>query len=467
MGNRTDRDGVQRGVLRVAVVGVLTITAAVAVLIAPLTIDQLANAPTVAVCRVERTTPGPSLPPTQKGERAGVTRRCTVSLRVLRATPPLKPTQISLDAYCAGPTYRMINGHPNYPGLQTGRTYVLPLKIATGRWRLIADEGWGLVVPAIEAVPEDNPPALKREFIIGEIVNALLRGNHADRYQVGMFMQYRSAPELDDEIMDRLGAVLPDGDPRWLDISTSLLATMGIPRQGLDEFVAGKDPTPSFTFANNRLAARTLSRVPPAQRREGIIREMLEFSAVHVWGTTVTLVPEFKDDPLLLELVPSYLNRGQKGAFEVASSLVASGNTALLDQTLDAAFKVLRASDSDPMEIGSACTLAVRRGSDEQFNEYLHIMKEAAKAPDRRLYDQMYQIAWADMSPRIVRILALLLQDERIWSPLYDLRYCDFGGALLQKVSGVTFGYRKWDAMPQPLRNDALEKARAWMKQAP
>src|SRR5262249_22703987 len=154
-------------------------------------------------------------------------------------------------------------------------------------------------------------------------------------------------------------------------VSTSLLATMGIPRQGLDEFVAGKDPTPILTFANNRLAARTLSRVPPAQRREGIIHEMLEFSAVHVWGTTVTLVPEFKDDPLLLELVPSYLNRGQKGAFEVASSLVASGNTALLDQTLDAAFRVLRASDSDPIEIGSACTLVVRRGSDEQFNEYL------------------------------------------------------------------------------------------------
>ncbi len=150
----------------------------------------------------------------------------------------------------------------------------------------------------------------------------------------------------------------------------------------------------------------------------------------------------------------------------MASSLIASGNTALLDQTLNAAFKVLRASDSDPVEIGSACTFVVRRGTNEQFNQYLQIMKEAAKAPDRRLYDQMYQIAWTDKSSRIVRILALLLNDERIWSPLHDLRFCDFGGALLQKASGVSFGYKEWDVMPQPLRNAALEKARAWMKQA-
>lgn len=430
MGNRADRNGVQRGVLRVSIVGLLTSTTAVAGLIAPLTIDQLANAPVVAVCRVDRITRGILVPPTQKGEGTGVTRHCTATLRVLRAMPPLKAVQISLDEYCGGPNYRMINGHPNYPGIQTGRTYVLPLKTAMGGGRLIADEGWGLVVPAIEALPEGNPPASKRDFIVREIVNALLRGNHADRYQFSMFMQYRSATELDDEIMDRLGSVLPDGDPRWLDISTSLLATMGIPRQGLDEFVAGKDPTPIFTFANNRLAARTLRKVPPAQRREGIVREMLEFSAVHVWGTTVTLVPEFKDDPLLLELVPSYLDRGQKGAFEVASSLVASGNTALLDQTLNAAFRVLRASDSDPIEVSSACTLVVRSGNDEQFNEYLQTMKDA-KARNRRLYDQMYQIAWTDKSPRIVRILALLLDDDRRWSPLYDTRYCDFGGALL------------------------------------
>jgi hypothetical protein len=452
-------------VLRVAAFALLIVAAAETGVIAPLTIDQLASAPTIAVCRVERVTQGPLLPPTPKGDPAGVARRCTATLRVLRAMPSLTVPQISLDEYCAGPNYRGINGHPTYPGLQTGRTYVLPLKIASDRWRLIADEGWGLVVPAIEAEPGGGPPASKHDFIVREIINALMHGSHADRYQFSMFMQFRSAPELDDEIMDRLSTALPDGDPRWLDITTALLSTMGIPRQGSDEFAAGNDPTPIFTFANNRLAARTLRKVPPAQRREGIIREMLEFSAVHVWGTTVTLVPEFKDDPLLLELLPGYIERGQKGALEVACSLVASGNSAFLDETLNAALRVLRASDSDPIEIGSACTLVVRRGSDEQFKEYLRIMKDA-KARNKGLYSQMYQIAWTDKSPRIVKILALLLDDERRWSPSSDLRSCDFGGTLLQKVSGVNFGYKEWEKMPQPLRNAALERARAWMNQA-
>jgi hypothetical protein len=357
----------------------------------------------------------------------------------------------------------MINGHPNYPDLQTDRPYVLPLKITSNRWRLLADEGWGLVVPVVEGEPEGSPPASKHDFIVREILNALMHGSHADRYQLGMFMQFRPTSELDEEIMDRLSAALPDGDPRWLDIATSLLATMGIPRQGLDEFAAGTDPKPPITYANYRLAARTLRKVPAGQRREKIIREMLEFSAVHVWGTAATLVPEFKDDPLLLELLPTYLERRQQGALEVGSWLIANGQTAMLDVTLESALNALKTGSAAPEEITSACSLVVRRGSDEQFSEYLQIMKDA-KARNRRLYDQMYQIAWTDKSPRIVRILALLLDDERRWSPLYDTRYCDFGGALLQRVSGVSFGYKEWDAMPQPLRNAALEKARAWMK---
>lgn len=452
--------------VRFGAVAWLIVVAAKAGVIAPLTLDQLASAPTVAVCRVERITQGALLPPVRKGEHAGITRHCTATLRVLRAMPHLQATRINLDEYCAGPYYRMINGHPNYPGLRTGRTYVLPLKAAGDKWRLIADEGWGLVVPAIEADPVGDPPTSKRDWIVREIVNALLRGDHVDRYQFGLFMQFRSSRELNDEIMERLSSVVPDGDPRWLDLSASLLATMGVPRQGLDEFLADKVTGREFARANDGLAVRTLRKVPPAQRREGIIREMLEYSAVHVWGSTVTLVPEFQDDPLLLDLLPVYLDRGQKGAFEVASSLVATGNLALLDRTMNAAFRVLRAADPDPIEIASACILVVRRGNDQQFDEYLQIMKDA-RAGRTRLYDQMYQVAWADKSRRIVRILALLLNDNRRWSPGSDVRYCDWGGALLQNVSGVNFGYKEWDKLPQPLRDAALAKARAWIKNPP
>jgi len=187
----------------------------------------------------------------------------------------MKKLHIYLDNYCQGPNFVMVNGHPAYPHLETGKSYVFPLTPDGDRWKLIANEGWGLVVPAIQAEPTSKPPASKRDFIVREIMNALLRGSHADLYQFSLYMQFRPAAELNDEIMADLTGALPDGDPRWLDPSTALLATIGVPRRGLDGFVAGRTAT-TFADANVRLAVRTLQEVPESHRREDIVRSMLQ-----------------------------------------------------------------------------------------------------------------------------------------------------------------------------------------------
>ena len=352
----------------------------------------------------------------------------------------------------------MANGHPEFPGLKAGETYVFPLVPHGDGWKLIADEGWGMVVPTLAEYPPGKPSASKREFIFREIMNTLLHGAYRDLFLFGGYMQFRHAKELNDEIVAALVAALPPGDPRWLDISTALLATS--PRR-LSDIEPRQD---FFPDAVRTLAARTWQEVPEERRREGIVRTVLQHSALHAGAATGILLPEFKDDPLLLNLLPAYLQQHQRGAVAIACALVAYDQLALRDLTFDAALQVLRDKQADYYDVRAAIGLFIHSGSDQQFEEYLAMMREA-KVHNRSLYSQMWQPAWEDKSPRILRILAVVLDDPQRYPPWSDVRNCDFGGALLERYSGEKFGYKQWDKMPLAERDAALARARAWMKQ--
>ncbi len=434
-GNFHARRVVEYSVPRCIAIGALMVAGAQAGVIQPLSIDVLAGAPVVVAARVERIAPGG-------------TRHCLATLRVLRAEPAFPGTHIYLDHYCHGPVYSMANGHPAYANLERGRTYVFALAPRGNGWKLLVEEGWGLVVPAIEAGPGGEPPASKREFIFREIMNALLHGTYPDLFRFGGYMQFRLAREMNDEIMAGLVAALPAGDARWLDISSALRAASpgGLP----------SDAVPA-------LAARTLQEVPAERRKEGILRNMLQYSALHPRASAMNLLPEFKDDPLLLELLPAYLEQRQKGAVTIACGLAGYGQLALAEATFDAALRVLRDRQADDSDVDSACGLVIRRGSDAQFEQYLTIIREA-KLHDRSRYREMWAPAWEDQSPRILRILAVILEDSRMDSPWSGVRTCDFGGSLLERYTGQKFGYKEWDRMPFAERDAAVARARAWMR---
>lgn len=451
---------VQCSVHGFAAAALLMVASAQAGVIRPPTIDELAAAPAVVVCRVERVTPGAFVPPQKWGRRAAV-RHCTASLRVLRAFPESNASRLSLNHYCHGPNFAVRNGHPEFAGLKAGETYVFPLRPKGNGWKLIADEGWGLVVPAIDEDPPGKPAVSKREFIFQEIVNTLLHGAYRDLFRFGGYMQFRHAKELNDEIMAALVEALPPGDPRWLDISTALLATS--PRR-LSDLEASGPRQGFFPDAVPALAASTWQEVPGESRREGIVRNLLQHSAIHTWAAAGILLPEFKDDPLLLKLLPAYLQQHQKGAVAIACALAAYNQLALRDLTFDAALRALRDKQADYYDVRGAIGLLIHSGSDQQFEEYLAILREA-KIHNRSVYSEMWQPAWEDKSPRTLRILAVVLDDPQRYPRWSDVRNCDFGGALLEKYSGEKFGYKQWDKMPLAERNAALARARAWMKQ--
>ncbi len=443
---------------RILRAGLFVVASLQAGVISPLPISTLAGAPVVAVCRVESVQRGALV----KGVSALYDERHTVAtLRLLRSLPELKALDIVL--HYSSSNGAAANGHPSFARLEIGESYVFALAPEGDHWRLLVDEGWGLVVPAIEATPAEAAPASKRDFILREILHLLLRGSYADLFRFSTYMQLRRADELNDEIMRGLTARLPDGDRHWLDISTALLGNVGIPRQKLDDFISN-GPAQIAPFAASALAARTLREVPESGRREGVLRNMLRFSAIHEWGSAATLVPEFKDDPRLMQLLPGYLRQGQKGAFLIASWLVNNGQTALLDLTMEAALRVLTDKNADYGEVSPACRLLLERGSERQFEEYLRVLRES-KVHNVPRYGELWQVAWEGKPPRVLRILAVVLDDERVASKYGDpIRYCDFAGYLVQKIAGENFGFRQWDQMPAAERQPAVLRARAWMK---
>jgi hypothetical protein len=179
-------------------------------------------------------------------------------------------------------------------------------------------------------------------------------------------------------------------------------------------------------------------------------------------GVGCHLVPEFKDDPLVLELLPHYLERSQRGAVYIASWLVSNGQTVLMKPTLDAAPRFLTGKDIDYPELNAACRLLLDHGTEEQFVQYLTTLR-SAKVHSVGRYRQLWQIAWDSRPPRVLPILAVLLDDERGAAPGDSVRYCDFAGALLQRFSNENFGFKAWGKMPVAERNAAVARARAWM----
>ena len=132
-------------------------------------------------------------------------------------------------------------------------------------------------------------------YLVDELANIFLYGTYRQMFEAAQYAGHQP-PKL---VMERIEADLPPADPRWLDIGTASRLTMGIPRPPLPE---------SRTFAWQALA-----HVPEDRRRAGVVRNMLRHMDVHGWGSAATLVPEFKDDPLLLALLPGYLLSWPRG----------------------------------------------------------------------------------------------------------------------------------------------------------
>jgi hypothetical protein len=407
-------------------------------------LDELAKADVLAVSRVESVTRGAAVVRTV-GDRVAVLR-CTADLTVLRSLGTI-PARAHVSYECYGDNAPGVSGYPIFPRLERGQVLVFPLMKSGAEWRLLANDGMGLLMPALADAA--NLSDHGKPYLIDELANTFLFGTYREMFAAGNYLMSQGSTDTHKLLLERLQAELKRGDPRWLDIGTASIAPMGIPRQPMEQSKA--------------FGPMALMQIPTRWRQEGIVLNMLRHSDLHGWGSAATLVPAFKDDPLLLDLLPGYLAKGQPGVLNIAWWLTRNGQMALLAPTLDAALRMLELpSTTDVNDVYAASQLLVKHGTEAQF---LKLLEALRKSKDTPRYMQLWQVAYGEPGPRILRMIAVLLADDRAMGATTTMRYCDIAGGRLQMIAKQEFGFKQWD-QPIAERNAALARARAWLRRA-
>lgn len=130
---------------------------------------------------------------------------------------------------------------PDVPHLKPGDILALPLKLnsqpSTAPWWLIADEGRGLVIPAIASGPRfAGVPGDGRVFLLREIASTLSGGKRENLFAEASYVSEQNA--ITPELMSLLHSKLDVRDDRWSQIAAAILSSLGIPRPSVADFRA-------------------------------------------------------------------------------------------------------------------------------------------------------------------------------------------------------------------------------------
>jgi len=174
-------------------------------------LDAVASTASVlATARVEHTNRGNSLSASPNRTVLG-----RAELVVLRAFPPsvLLPGQHIQLEYEQLPAEHSPGSGPDVPPLDARSVFIVPLKAnpkpESDAWRLIADEGIGTVIPAIErqfSFPVQ--PKNKREYLLKEVAAGLSTGTREERLREASYLTHQTTNGYAAEMMKLLDSAI-------------------------------------------------------------------------------------------------------------------------------------------------------------------------------------------------------------------------------------------------------------------
>jgi hypothetical protein len=395
--------------------------------------EILAQAPVIATCIVEEASRD-SLP-------AGSVRRVVAAhalLRVLRSFPQsafAPGERIRLD-YEALPEGDQGMSGPDVPRLKPGDTLALPLKLnsqpSTAPWRLIADEGRGLVIPAIASGSRfAGPPKDGRAFLLHEIASALIGGTRREVFAEASYVSEQNAitPELMSLLHSKLGA----RDDRWYQIAAAILSSLGIPRPSVADFLIDKDVSGGGRFAGSLITA-VIQELGPSQRaKETLVHHLLVNSDIASWGVGMTL-REFAQEPSLIRELRQMLKARSSGTLNVARDILITGQREIWQDATTLSLYYLSKPGVDPSELQAACSVIRDFGTDEQFGQLLGQIR-SSQYRDQPHYDELWRnILWSNNS-RERDVLEVLLKDDRMYQSY--ARYSDIARGELTRIQNL------------------------------
>jgi hypothetical protein len=392
--------------------------------------ERLAEAPLIVTCVVEETTHGS--PPFIVGQRVVIAHARLLVLRSYPHSTVRAGERINLD-YAALPEGHSGMSGPDVPDLKAGAVFALPLRVnphpSADAWRLMADEGGSLIIPAIHREPPFAPRARNgREFLLHEIASVLISGTRAEvltevRYAGG---QKIIAPGL----MSLLAPMAGVDEDRWALIAASLLSSFGVPRPTIGAFRSGKDTTGAGYFSGSLISLILQKLGDSAKTKDKLIRQLLINSDIASWGVGVTL-REFAQEPSLVRELRAMLKSASPGALYVSRDILGTGQKEILGDATALALSYLSSSVSKPSDLRIACWIIRDFGTDEQFGQLIAAVRQSQYKNQHR-YDLLWSgTIWSD-NIRERAVLDLLLADQRIYQG--DQRYSDIARGELVRI---------------------------------
>ncbi len=413
----------------------------------------------------------------QKGERVpegslpwkAETWTMTAGIQVLRVYPdsaePVAAGRIPVSYFAYGPSVTTFtNGYPPpLPGIEAGQVLILPLQDnkspASESWKLIADSGVGLVLPARAEIADSGPsPPTARAFLIREIANELSQGTPREVFSAAGYLSSEHE-NLSGELLPLLNFPKGDERQRWAEVAADFLAALGTPRPSVaDLFSAKAEPKDWPAYPNLVVAQAALHELKASQETEDLlIRTWIAQAPLNAWGVATCLL-QYADKATTTETLRQALRDDLAGSSYIAWTLVHAGHQATLPEALARALKVADRPGGDFTDLQGAAALLRDFGSDQDLTRLAALVRKYQTA-DRNFYNVLWQYATENGNPREARVLAVVLHDRRIVSG--GTRYCDFALGVLEKAVGRQFGA---GGETQKERDDAVSRALAWLE---
>ena len=407
-------------------------------------IQEIENAPLLAVCTVQHVTPRELVPDgTTRWNATGQYYEATLlvnrAFRALRQNETITLRYISYDpnALCCA------NGSPLWPRLKAGDIALFPLKPASdpNAWSLVAEEGQQILVPALTnewrtpAAP-DSP----RAFILHELANTLARGDMAGQQRAAGYLA--SQHEEPAEVRPMLESLLGSNDDQWLQTATALLQYAGV----------GSRTSQSISSIANWALAKGAARDYPNRLIPALIARGLDEP-----------LKEFRDSPVFDADMIQALRRNAPQSMRLALNFIRSGKTSFLSEALAAASDLAQKPASAPTEDSAAILhagkLIIDYGSDAQLDAMAASLRHF-QATDEAQYRSLWQAINGSENERALRLDAIVITDCRIMGR--DVRYCDTAVGDISRLSGQVFYSPSGATLAT--KDEGVARAIAWLK---
>jgi hypothetical protein len=390
----------------------------------------------------------------------------TAKVQVLRSYPDSEHIAGDIEVHflAYGPSVnQFVNGYPPpLPSFEAGRVEILPLQEnkhpASDAWQLIADSGVDLIIPArAEISDSEQPAASERVFLDREIANVMSRGTPKEVAAIAGYLVHQHE-DLTGELMPLVGPVIGDARERWAEIATNLLASAGIPRPSVADFLSDQVKMKDWPGREGLFLARTpLAKLKASPETDSLlIKTWIADSPLHDWGSANSLL-EFGDNPVTTGTLRRALRDDVPGTSYIAWTLVRNGHRDTLPEAQARALKVVDRPDSDYTDLQGAAALLTEYGTDEQLKQLANLVRKY-QSSNRKYYQMLWQYATSYGNPRETQVLAVVLRDRGI--AFREVRYCDLAVGALERAVGQDFHQgaetlEEWNA--------AVSRALAWL----